>query len=151
MWLRTWGICISVPILFHFFFQARVSCSPDWFWLVMQLIWHLHILILIFYYWCISDVCDVYECGFTCGGKGPVNATVQLAGLTSNSPVFASHLTITVLGFRVCTVMLGFCVMVGRGRNQAIMQARQELCQWSYILSPLIVCVSYFLYPFTYS
>lgn len=57
-------------------------------------------------------MCDVYECGFTCGGKGPVNAAVQLAGLTSNSPAFASHLTITVLGFRVCTVMLGFCVMV---------------------------------------
>lgn len=37
--------------------------------------------------------------------KGPVNAAVQLAGLTSNS-VFASHLTIIVLGFRVCTIIL---------------------------------------------
>lgn len=38
--------------------------------------------------------------------KGPVNAAVQLAGLTSNSSVFASHLTIIVLGFRVCTIIL---------------------------------------------
>lgn len=38
--------------------------------------------------------------------KGPVNAAVQLADLTSNSSVFASHLTIIVLGFRVCTIIL---------------------------------------------
>lgn len=37
--------------------------------------------------------------------KGPVNAAVQLADLTSNS-VIASHLTIIVLGFRVCTIIL---------------------------------------------